>query len=457
MQQSRAQPVKSLVRYFLTILGFFLLAQLASGAEYFVAPDGNDASPGTKAAPFASLNRAEKQVRPGDTVWIKGGTYRMSEQQIAQSNGLFARVIVMDKSGEKEAPIQYLAQPGETPVFDFSNVKPANQRVTAFYVTGSWRVLRGIDVTGVQVTIKEHTGSIGFENQGSNNRFERCNVHDGMALGFACQRGSDNLFLNCDAYRNYDSVSEKGFGGNVDGFGCHTMKLGPGNVFRGCRAWLNSDDGYDCINAGQGVTFENCWAFKNGFSADGQRRADGNGFKLGGYGSTTPDKLPNPIPRHRAIGCLAVENKASGFYANHHVGGLDFINNTAYHNGANFNFLCRKLDNVTDIPGFDHVIRNNLAYKGRDVTNLDDARCKLQTNSWDLKAPLSDADFVSLDVSQLTRPRQDDGSLPAITLMNLKPNSPLLSAGTGDENHDPSRTRRAVAIGCFPADAASKR
>jgi len=35
----------------------------------------------------------------------------------------------------------------------------------------------------------------------------------------------------------------------VDGFGCHVGKTTEtGNVFRNCRAWRNSDDGFDLIN-----------------------------------------------------------------------------------------------------------------------------------------------------------------------------------------------------------------
>ena len=32
------------------------------------------------------------------------------------------------------------------------------------------------------------------------------------------------------------------------------------------------------------------------------------------------DRLPDPIPRHTVRFCVAVRNKASGFYSNHHVG-----------------------------------------------------------------------------------------------------------------------------------------
>lgn len=49
--------------------------------------------------------------------------------------------------------------------------------------------------------------------------------------------------MNCDAHDNYDGYSE-GDSGNVDGFGGHANKeTSTGNIFRGCRAWNNGDDG----------------------------------------------------------------------------------------------------------------------------------------------------------------------------------------------------------------------
>ena len=244
-------------------------------------------------------------------------------------------------------------------MFVFSAVKPPRLRVHAFSVSGSWLHFKGIEVVGVQVTICGHTQSICFANDGSHNIYERLSLHNGMAIGIYGVKGADNLFLNCDAFNNYDSVSEKGRGGNVDGFGCHPPKGGSGNIFRGCRAWLNSDDGFDCINAHESVTFENCWAFRNGYSTDFKSRADGNGFKVGGYGSTSVRRLPHPIPRHVVQYCVAAHNKSSGFYANHHLGGCDWFYNSASRNGTNFNMLCGLGDNVTDVPGDCHILRNN--------------------------------------------------------------------------------------------------
>lgn len=408
------------------------LAPLAAlqAAEFYVAPGGDDANPGTEAKLFATVQRAQQAAAPGDTVLIRGGIYRMKETQIAKRKSIFAYITYLDKSGEPGKPITYRAYQDEQPVFDCLAVKPEGLRVDAFFVAGSWLHLQDLEVTGVQVTIKTHTQSICFENNGSHNIYERLLMHDGQAIGLYSVRGSSNLFLNCDAWNNWDFTSEDGKGGNVDGFGCHPPKGSAGNVFRGCRAWYNSDDGYDCIGAAEPVVFENCWALYSGLNATGAKLGDGNGFKAGGYGARPASRLPAPIPRHVVRGCVAVGNRSSGFYANHHPGGSDWFNNTAFRNGSNFNFLGRLADNVTDVPGSGHRIRNNLSYHSRGlVTSFKPEQNEADHNTFAPAMQLSDRDFVSLDEKQLLLPRQPDGSLPVITLLHPAEGSALLGGG----------------------------
>ncbi len=418
----------------MTIAAVFLVvpcsgAGLAAASLWHVAPAGDDEASGTLEKPFATVQRAQQAAEPGDTVFIRGGIYKMTEAQIAQRKGIFGRVIVLNKSGERGRPITYRSYQNESPVFDFSAVKLTDIRCTAFYVSGSWLHLIGLDITGVQVATKEPTQSICVESQGSHNVFERLSLHDGQAIGIYHVRGSDNLFLNCDAWNNWDYTSEDGKGENVDGFGCHPPKGSTGNVFRGCRAWFNSDDGYDCIGASEVVRFEHCWAAYSGYSPKFERLANGNGFKIGGYGSRPVNKLPNPIPHHVVQFCVAVRNKSSGFYANHHPGGCDWINNTAYRNGTNFNMQGRLADNQTEVDGHGHRLIRNLSYgTRREISNFDSAKCELSDNSFTLGLKLTDKDFVSLDEAEFTRPRQPDGSLPAIDLLRPAINSALIGA-----------------------------
>lgn len=429
-----------------TLLVFFwLITTLTLSAKtMYVATNGNDTTgSGSITAPYATIMKAHQSVVAGDTVFIRGGTYKMTDSQISSYSSVFAYVFTLDKSGTSASKrICYWAYPGEKPVFDMSAVKPANYRVYVFYTKGSFIHLKGLEVVGTQVTILTHTQSICFFNEGSSNIFEQLSMHDGMAIGFYLTKGSNNLVLNCDAYKNWDNVSENKKGGNTDGFGFHGNKGATGNVMRGCRAWFNSDDGYDCISNSESVIFENCWAFYNGYSSAFSSLGDGNGFKMGGYGQApVVSSLPVPIPSNTIRFCMAYRNKASGFYANHHVvTGNKWYNNTAYRNGTNYNMLSQLItkstktgnDTTIDCAGINHVLHNNISFRYSILTETANMGTSINTyNTFSANSGVTvDAnDFLSIDESLLIAPRQADGSLPDVNFLKLKEGSDLIDKG----------------------------
>lgn len=405
-------------------------------SKYFVAPDGSDDNPGTIEEPFASLQKAQQLANAGDTVYIRGGLYQPTEADISRVvSGLFASITYLNKSGTEGNPIKYWAYPGEKPTFNFSNIKPAGNRVVGIYVEGNYLHLKGIEMTGIQTTITEHTESYCIYSRGSNNIYEEIVMHDNVGTGLRHFSGGGNLFLNCDAYNNWDNVSEDRLGSNNDGFGCHPSEGVPVNVFKGCRAWFNSDDGFDIIRADESVVFDSCWAFYNGFSSAFQSLGDGNGFKAGGFAFDSEDRLPAIIPRHTLRFCIAVRNKANGFYANHHLGGNDWFNNSAYNNGASdFNMLNRPTrENNTNIdgPGYGHVLKNNMAFAqfGNGTAHIANATNTQETNTWTLGINVNANDFQSVEMNQLTKPRNGDGSLPDISFLYPAAGSNIINAG----------------------------
>ncbi|MEU8153712.1 ricin-type beta-trefoil lectin domain protein [Micromonospora sp. NPDC048986] len=92
-----------------------LPASAAVQATYYVAPDGNDANPGTLQSPFRTLQRARDIVRTvttnmtGDVnVFLRGGTYPVSSTiEFGTSD-----------SGTNGFRVSYAAYPNEKPVLD---------------------------------------------------------------------------------------------------------------------------------------------------------------------------------------------------------------------------------------------------------------------------------------------------------------------------------------------------
>lgn len=402
----------------LTTVGFLgsMTALPAQAADtYYVAPrGGSDSGAGTEAAPFATVGKAQSVASPGDTVLIRGGTFSFS--------GSGTVGVAFSKSGTASAPINYFAYPGETPVFDLTGLEPSN-RVTGLDVHCSYIHLRGLEVMGVH-QYQSGQDSWGVRVQGNGNVLENLDVHNNDAPGIFITSGANNLVLNCDSHSNYDYLES---GGSGDGFGCHSS--GGGNVLRGCRAWDNSDDGFDFINASGSCKVEDSFSFRNGWvppdaknGTPGAAAGNGAGFKAGGYGS--PPSVPSSgAAAHVVQRCVAVGNRAQGFYANHHPGRIDFFNNTAYNNPANYNMLAD-----SGYPS-SHVIRNNVAFgSGGTISNLSGGTASF--NSWNLSVSVSTADFQGVDLAEAMGPRNPDGSLPDMKFMHLVASSDLIDVGT---------------------------
>jgi hypothetical protein len=387
-------------------------------AEFYVSPTGNDTSPGTLAAPFASVNRGQQAASAGDTVWLRGGQYIFS--------GTSADIgVLFNKSGTANNPIKYWAYADETPAFDFFNLTTA-ARIRGFSVRADWLHFRGIELRGVQqiITNVNESWGIRVENGADNNVFERLDLHHNEGPGLFIADGGNNLVLNSDSHHNYDP--DRG-GENADGFGSHSNDHG--NRFMGNRAWENSDDGFDFINSRGQVTLESSWSWRNGYIPGTNTSAgNGAGFKAGGFGldsGTFPD--PEDVPQNIVRGNLAFNNRVQGFYANHHPGGIDWLNNTAFQNSRGFDLLADVEPETW--PG-DHFLRNNISFgNSTNVINLTAADVDDEFNTWNPGFAASAADFLSLSSAAVDGPRQLDGSLPMLDFLRLAPGSSLIDAG----------------------------
>lgn len=430
-------------RHFLAILTLLTAIVTATDAKVvYVAPQGDDAAAGTIDAPLATLPAAYRLTEGGDTVCFRGGTYNVTDSQVMKIKGVYAFVFALEKAGTAEHRTCYMGYPGERPVFDFSALMlDGKHRFAAFYLGADYVHLRNFDIVGVPVRIKGHTQSECVSaRRGSHCIVEDIAMHDGMAIGYYQKRGSHNLVVDCDAYNNYDDYSEGPYGGNVDGFGCHVFDtFEVENVFRRCRAWRNSDDGFDLISCAAPVEIDHCMAFYNGYCPSSNpadtvnfvSAGDGNGFKAGGWGmNKRKTKCPDMCPSHYIHHSLAYRNKAHGFYANHHLAGNTWENNTSCGNRSNYNMLNRKNTfEAIDVPGYDHSLANNVSWTFTDASlgghliNIDPDRVTLTNNSFAPSVSSVEVTaemFVSTSVSLLFTRRLPDGRLPSIDFLRGK-------------------------------------
>jgi hypothetical protein len=309
--------------------------------------------------------------------------------------------LVLSQEGDAEQRIRIIAEGGRAE-FDFSFPEQAwVQDSVGFLVSGSYWSMCRVDVT--------RAGYQGVYVTGEHNTFENCTFHDNRNTGLEINKGGAyTTVVDCDSYRNYDP---KKHGGMADGFGPKETQ-GPGNRFYGCRAWENSDDGYDAYESPETVVFESSFAFRNGIDVWGYDGFDGNGngFKVGGAGEQA---------NHHLTRCASFANRVKGFDQNNNTGGLTIFHSVAFDNETNFAL------SGTLHEGERHDLRNNVAFGGpNSIRNALE-----QSNSWNLSLTVRPEDYKDLTMVSARAPRAADGSLAAADFLQLQANSALVDAG----------------------------
>ena len=391
--------------------------------------------------PFFSLQRAANLAGPGDTIIMKGGTYVYDARVNIGNCGTKEKLITL-KCADGRAVLDFSAMP----YHKHSDNPQQGIRLTASY----WHFYH-IDICNASDNglLIERESADGFpENQAHDNLIEACNFYKNGDTGLQMKNlASFNRVINCDSYLNCDEDE-----GDADGF-APKISVGDGNYFYGCRAWANSDDGWDVFykkESGQKdnvcVILENCIAYKNGF-LDLQTIApsgNGNGFKCGS------NQGAMNVFMNR---CLAIHNKAKGFDQNHNAGDI-ILNNCT---GMTSKALCGDKTysyRIYEEIASDHEVRltNCIAINDNDATDKRDKQGNIkdgehgkygQYGRFEVDASLDrlsivNCEFQKADPTQfvsitndeeLIGERQENGELPETTFAHLVDGSPLIDAG----------------------------
>ena len=298
----------------------------------FVSSDGKakkDGADGSIDKPY-DFETATFEAKPGDTLYLKGGSYKYKYR------------LGLSKSGEAGKYITVMPQTSsDRVIFDFSEMLfDGSNRGIQIY--GNYWHFYNVEITGA--------GDNGMYIAGNHNIIEQCQFYNNRDTGLQIGRGyseyttldtwpSYNIIKNCTSFANYDPDT---LGENADGFAAK-LTIGHGNVFDGCIAFRNSDDGWDMfakVDSGNigAVYLYNCVSFENGFLPyqidkildDGSTiksydtpNGDGIGFKLGGSTMEGDVFIDN---------CLAFNNKLHGFGDNSNPGVISIKNSTAFNN-----------------------------------------------------------------------------------------------------------------------------
>jgi pectate disaccharide-lyase len=248
--------------------------------KIYVSSSGTVEGTGTIASPV-DIYTATKYVKAGQIIQLAGGIYTMTEPLMIQ-RGI---------DGINGNYISLVAEDHERAVLDFENASGG------IALWGDYWFVENIDVTKTPGNTK------GLQVAGSDNIISQVNAYNNGDTGIQisgtgaetfAKWPANNLIINCTSYDNIDPGMN-----NADGFAAK-ITVADGNVFRGCVAYNNLDDGWDLfakIETGPigVVVIDNCLAFNNGTLTNGVGNGDGNGFKLGGDGIAVAHELMNSI------------------------------------------------------------------------------------------------------------------------------------------------------------------
>jgi len=388
----------------------------AASTATIVAPTGVDAPTGrgTLAAPYKTLAYAHARAVPGDTILMRGGTYALTVSDVLTKDGTAGLPITVGNYGT------------EVPILDGSALVAGYDSGWCLVLDScSWQNIYGLEIKDAP------DGGLILVGLSGNNNLTGLHVHhigpstiEGKGITLYGS-GSNNYFLNCDAHHCTNTDYE-----DADGFQISTT--GSGTILRWCRAWSNSDDGFDLFNiqdntVGGLALVDGCWSWLNGYREDGVTAGgDGSGFKLGGTrGGTTGNS-----GGHTVRNCLAWKNRVYGFSDNGAQKAIFVYNNTGWanrnegvSNGYNFYFQSSTAD----------TLRNNLSAGPIGLDSVGVASSNIQTNnSWNaaIGVTVSDADFVSLVYTHMDDARGADFALPANAgFLRLAPGSDCINKG----------------------------
>lgn len=439
-------------------------------AQLYVAPNGDDTHSGTIDAPLATIHRAVELVEPGQTIWVREGRYIISE-----------RIKIPQKETSADRRICLWAMPGEEVIVDGSGMQHTTQQEfkmgRCFYLNheANYWHFKGLTIC--------HAEDNGMKIEGSYNIVEECvfcdNNDTGLQIGmykdFSIEETKElppgtpkfnpgyqyckgNIVINCDAYNNCDLRTYNGSddGGDADGFACKLFP-GPGTEFHGCRAWNNSDDNWDLYMVYHPVVINECWSYKAGYTPDGEAIGNGNGFKLGGGGSSGGAAFSQSVGAHVITNCVSFDCLHKGFDQNNAYEGMYVLNCTAWGNEYNYRF-----PTIFEYGGM--YVRNCIGFNptklNHEFLSADKEGSQLPNtdyNSWttldgcnpykegqkvgDGKPMTTDYsnEFESLSVADFMAPREADGSLPNNGFAKLKSGSVMIDKGEAIVDFRPIR------------------
>lgn len=329
-------------RAWLVVLGkrellFFLFNAFMTpvfAGNYFMAPTGNNSNNGSLQAPWATLSHAVTKAQPGDTIFVRGGTYGEGEIWIRREYGM---------GGRDGKYVTIAAYRGEAPVFTNGSrgliVDASYVRVIGLDFRNG-KTLYNVDWAGptdhVEFIRNRFSGSPGYAAIDITGDF---NLVEGNIIEIAGNTvGTQGHGIY--AMRGKNTVIRGNTISGATGYGIHLYEE------------RRSGDPAGYIREIKNIVIENNFVFNS------QERA---GIIVGA--DSGPAHIDGVIIRYNVV----VDNPSYGIVVNgwSEIENIQIYNNTIYGNGDNGIQLFQKVKNV--------IIKNNIVCVKSGLRHIDNA------------------------------------------------------------------------------------
>jgi hypothetical protein len=177
------------------------LAHRVAGRGFYVTPTGSSAGDGSATGPWdlaTALQGGAGRVEPGDTIWLRGGTYK----------GSFRSTV----AGKPGAPVVIRQYPGERAIID-----GGGSRRDTWTVAGEYSVFWGFELTNssperVLASMSDAIRPNVIANWAAHTKFINLVIHDGGVALYTDAKYPDVEIAGCIIYNNGWQQPDRGHG-----------------------------------------------------------------------------------------------------------------------------------------------------------------------------------------------------------------------------------------------------
>jgi len=388
----------------------------ATGTAYYVATNGSDSNPGTLSAPWRTIQHAANVLKPGQTVYVRGGTYK--------------ELVRPAKSGTASAWISYKNYPGEHVVIDGTGLNAGNYYSSGLVLIDSKSYL---EFNGFEIA--HCAGANGIKISGDSHYINLKNntIHDIYTSGINAANGPDSTLSRItnltitgnDVYNTNKSTWQEAISlTSVSYFEIasnkvHDNQLNANQIAIDVKVGTNGGSIHN--NEVYNINGDGIYIDSSDYPSRGIMIYDNKVHNLGSLGvgiylaaeqnggSSTGHKIYNNLIYNNACRGFVIENWAN-------TKQFEFVNNTLYNNYGGQGGIANYSPAGTFATGT--VIRNNIVY-GPSPTNYGGMGITVDHNLFYGGASTVGTGYVT-----------SDPKFVSSTNFHLQSGSPAISAGS---------------------------